>query len=47
MDLGKESQARAGDWAYLIGGVIGSDKGDSYTSIPVTQQTRGRGVRHD
>ncbi len=32
VDLGKESQARAGDWAYLIGGVIGSDKGDSYTS---------------
>ncbi|MEY3254402.1 MAG: hypothetical protein RJA01_408, partial [Actinomycetota bacterium] len=32
VDLGKESQARAGDWAYLIGGVIGSEKGDSYTS---------------
>ena len=32
VDLGKESQARAGDWAYLIGGVIGSDKGGSYTS---------------
>ena len=28
VDLGKESQARAGDWAYLIG----SEKGDSYTS---------------
>ena len=27
VDLGKESQARAGDWAYLIG----SPKGDSYT----------------
>ena len=32
VDLGKESQARAGEWAYLIGGIIGSDKGDSYTS---------------
>ena len=28
VDLGKESQSRAGDWAYLIG----SEKGDSYTS---------------
>jgi len=28
VDLGVESQARAGDWAYLIG----SPKGDSYTS---------------
>jgi alanine racemase len=28
VDLGKESQARAGDWAYLIG----SEKGGSYTS---------------
>ena len=28
VDLGKESQARAGDWAYLIG----SEKGHSYTS---------------
>ena len=28
VDLGRESQARAGDWAYLIG----SPKGDSYTS---------------
>ena len=28
VELGKESQARAGDWAYLIG----SEKGDSYTS---------------
>lgn len=32
VDLGKESQVRAGDWAYLIGGIIGSDKVDSYTS---------------
>ena len=28
VDLGEESQARAGDWAYLIG----SEKGGSYTS---------------
>ena len=28
VDVGSESQARAGDWAYLIG----SPKGDSYTS---------------
>lgn len=28
VDVGRESQARAGDWAYLIG----SPKGDSYTS---------------
>jgi alanine racemase len=28
VDIGSESQARAGDWAYLIG----SPKGDSYTS---------------
>ena len=28
VDIGMESQARAGDWAYLIG----SEKGDSYTS---------------
>ncbi len=28
VDLGKESQTRSGDWAYLIG----SEKGDSYTS---------------
>lgn len=32
VELGKESQARAGDWAYLIGGVVGSDKAASYTS---------------
>ena len=32
VDLGKESQARAGDWAYLIGDVIGSPKEPSYTS---------------
>lgn len=32
VDLGKESQARAGDWAYLIGDVIGSLKEPSYTS---------------
>jgi alanine racemase len=32
VDLGKESQARAGDWAYLIGNIIGSEKADSYTS---------------
>lgn len=32
VDLGKESQARAGDWAYLIGAIVGSDKVDSYTS---------------
>jgi alanine racemase len=28
VDVGKESQSRAGDWAYMIG----SQKGDSYTS---------------
>ena len=28
VDLGSESQARAGDWAYIIG----SPKRDSYTS---------------
>lgn len=32
VDLGKESQARAGDWAFLFGSLIGNDKGDSYTS---------------
>ena len=32
VDLGKESQAHAGDWAYLIGGVVGSNNADSYTS---------------
>lgn len=32
VDLGKESQVRAGDWAYLIGAMIGSDKTASYTS---------------
>ena len=32
VDLGNESQARAGDWAYLIGGVVGSHKAASYTS---------------
>lgn len=32
VDLGKESQVRAGDWAYLIGGFIGSDNSGSYTS---------------
>lgn len=32
VDLGKESQAHAGNWAYLIGGVVGSNNSDSYTS---------------
>lgn len=32
VDLGKESQAHVGDWAYLIGGFIGSDNSGSYTS---------------
>jgi alanine racemase len=32
VDLGKESQAQVGDWAYLIGGFIGSDNFGSYTS---------------
>lgn len=32
VDLGKESHAQAGDWAYLIGSVIGSQKDGSYTS---------------
>ena len=32
VDLGKESQVRAGDWAYLIGAMIGSENTASYTS---------------
>ena len=32
VDLGKESQAHTGDWAYLIGGVVGSNNAASYTS---------------
>lgn len=32
VDLGKESQAHVGDWAYLIGSFIGSDNSGSYTS---------------
>jgi alanine racemase len=32
VDLGKESQAHVGDWAYLIGGFIGSYNSGSYTS---------------